>query len=92
VDFSGEWSLDDLFFAIRLYILCHHVHLANDLAAFYLQRRFDPHPDAVRVVARLPKRHPILAYDLSLETVRPLLAEDRSQMLGYLRFFLKLEG
>ncbi len=64
MDGWGEWSLTDLFLAIRLYILCHHVHLANDLAAFYLQRRFDPHPDAVRVLARLPKGHPIVADDI----------------------------
>ena len=71
---------------------CNNIRLAGDLSVVHLQRRFDPHPSAVRVHASLPEHHPIFVGDSSLDAVKRLLAEDRSQMLGNLRFSAKLEG
>src|SRR5687768_17535059 len=79
----GGWSLFDPCVAFRLWIRCHHIDLTDDLAVVHIQRRLDQHTAAVRVLALLPVRHPILADDLSLDAVRRLLAEGRSQMLGY---------
>src|SRR5829696_3162376 len=89
---SGGWSLSDPCVAFRLWILCHHVNLTNDLAVAHLQRRFDRELASIRVLALLPKRHSILADDLSLEAVRRLLPEGRSQMLGYLHLSSQFEG
>jgi hypothetical protein len=91
-DFRSGWSLADLSLAIRLCVHRHNVYLADDLAVGYLQRCFDPHPTAVRVLARFPERHAVLADDLPLDAVRRPLAEGRSQVLGDLRLSAKLEG
>src|SRR5215212_1337579 len=90
---SGRWGRAATFLAMRPCVACHHIHLADDLAAFCLQRRFDHDPVPVRVLARLPERHPILAdVAIPLDAVRRLLAEGRSQVLGYLRLSAELEG
>src|SRR5918994_7949852 len=92
VGFSDGRSLADLLLAIRLRACGHHLDLADDLGVAHLQRRVDPHPAAVRILARLPKRYPILAGDSSLHAVRRLRAQHRSQVLGDLSLPAKLEG
>src|SRR5918998_5522450 len=92
VGFSDGRSLADLFLAIRPCACGHHLDLADDLGVAHLQRRVDPHPAAVRVLARLPERHPILAGDSSLDSMRRLRAQHRSQVLGDLCLPAKLEG
>src|SRR5215217_7241654 len=89
---SKGWSSADLFLSIRLCVLCHHVDLTDDLAGAHVQRRLDHNSAAVRVLARLPERHTILADDLFLDAVRRLLPERRSQVFGDLRLSAKLEG
>src|SRR5215203_522057 len=78
--------------AIHMCVVSHHINLLDDLAVSHLQRRLDQHTVAVRVLARLPERHPILANYLPLEAVRGLLPEGRPQVLGDLRLPAKLEG
>jgi hypothetical protein len=56
------------------------------------ERRLDHDTAAIWITTRLPERHPILADVLSLDAVRRLLAEGRSQVLGYLRLPAKFEG
>jgi hypothetical protein len=92
VGFSDGRSLADLFLAIRPCACGHHLDLADDLGVAHLQRRVDPHPAAVRVLASLPERHPILAGDSSLDSMRRLRAQHRSQVLGDLCLPAKLEG
>src|SRR5215213_6063667 len=75
-----------------MYIVSHHINLTDDLAVAHLQRRLDQHTVAVQILARLPERDSILAEDLSLNAVRGLLPEGRSQVLGDLRLSAKLEG
>jgi hypothetical protein len=71
---------------------CHHVNLADDLAITHLKGRLDHDATAVRVLARLPERHPLLADNFPLDAVRRPLAEDRPQVLGDLRLPAQLEG
>jgi len=74
-------------------VLYHYVRLADDLVVAHLKRSLDHDPAAVRVLARLPERHLILADDvLPLDAVRRLLAEDCSQVLGYFRLSAELKG
>jgi hypothetical protein len=75
-----------------MYVVSHHIFLPEDLAVAHLQRRLDQHTAAVRVLARLPERDPILANNLPLDAMRRLLPEDRPQVLGDLRLPAKLEG
>src|SRR5215218_530894 len=90
---SGRRSSAAPLLAMRPCVACHHIHLADDLAAFYLQRRYDHDPVPVRVLARLPECHPILTEGgITLDAVRRILAEGYSQMLGYLRLSSQFEG
>jgi hypothetical protein len=75
-----------------MYVVSHHINLTDDLAVAHLQRRLDHHTVAVQILTLLPKRHPIIANDLSLDAVRGLLPEGPSQVLGDLRLSAKLEG
>src|SRR4028118_955905 len=51
-------------------VLYQHVDLTDDLAAAHLERRFDQHAAAVRVLASFPKLHPSVAHDNPLDAVR----------------------
>ena len=77
---------------MRPCLACHYIHLADDLVVAHLKRRFDYDPAPIRVLASLPEHHPIFVSDSSLDSVRSLLTEGHSQMLGYIRFSAKLEG
>src|SRR5919112_1433220 len=56
--------------SIHMCVVSHHIFLPEDLAVAHLQRSLDQHTAAIRVLARLPERHPILAEDLPLDAVR----------------------
>ena len=71
---------------------CHHIHLADDLSVEHFKRRFDYDPTAVRVLARLPERHPVLTDGGSpLDAMRRLLTEGYAKVLGYLHLAAELE-
>src|SRR5215212_7100965 len=89
---SGRWASAATFLAMRPCVACHHIHLADDLSVEHFERRFDPHPSAIRVLARLPERHPILTdVAIPLDAVRRLVAEGRSKVLGYLTLSTEFE-
>ncbi len=78
---------------MRPCVACRYIYLADDLSVAHLKRRFDHDPAPIRVLARLPECHPILTDGgIPLDAVRRLLAEDRSQMLGYLSLSAELKG
>src|SRR5215218_6091657 len=56
------------------------------------QASFRPRPGPHPGTHKPPGTSPIFVSDSSLDSVRSLLTEDHSQMLGYLRFSAKLEG
>ena len=81
-----------LLLAMRLRVHCHHVHLTDDHAVAHLQRCLDHEAPAVRVLASLPERCPILTEVLPIDAMGRPLVEDRPQVLGDFRLATKLEG
>ena len=63
-------------------VLYQHVDLTDDLAVAHLERRFDQHTTAVRVLATFPKLYPPLVHGDPLDAVRGPLTVDSPQVLG----------
>src|SRR5919107_817249 len=76
----------------RLCVACYHIHLADDLSVEHFKRRFDHYPAPVRVLARLPERHPILAdVGIPLDAMGRIVAEGRLKVPVYLPLSTELE-